>query len=384
MGNVWFLPGFVGSELGSAAGGADLTWLNYTRLALGGGRRLGLAADGVAPLPPDGEQQFVGGLVDRYYGPAFRELGRQLAGLGLVVRPGPYDWRLRTRTQGELLAASIRTSSTSSAPASIVAHSHGGLVARSAWASLVASGDQAKVRRIVTLGSPHYGTWRVGQVWSGSDDAVQQLVILSAARVAGLGYSSVVVWGPAYSAAEVVRITETWPALYEVAPSLAGPDAAADPLRAAFYGALNWPADKRPSQTYLDYARDEWAAFIASAASLPPSWVLTTVAGDGVPTPAKLLAVNQLGTLAGIGLSSAGDGTVTVGSALLPDSAQLTVQCQHADLPWRLAVSGQLAELVTAVRVAPAPPPPPVFDRARLVPILGGPPIPTMAPFVDP
>ena len=106
--------------------------------------------------------------------------------------------------------------------------------------------------------------------------------------------------------------------------------------------------------------------------------MLTSIAGTGVPTVGQLSRPQYLGSARAYSAGSDGDGTVTTGSALVEDSYQYTLAARHADLPLLLASTGILARAVLEVRTPPAPPPPPVTVPGPLVPLLGGPPVPSL------
>jgi len=373
---VYFIPGFGGSALAATPDGRVSVWADYTALAVGGMRKLRLAANGLDPQPPDGEQLFPVSILPAYYAPAIDELRRQVSARGYRLALGPYDWRMRSRRSGSLLAEELLSLDSSSLPATLVAHSDGGLTARGAWAELVDQGQEARVRRIITLGTPHWGSYRVVQLFTGSDPVIQQLIVLSAAASIALNASDVVNRPTAYSRAELASIAQTWVGAYEDLPTLDSPPAAYDPNRRVVYEGLLWRGPSPLSQAHLDEARDSFGPWLRSSASTPPPWVLTCFAGTGMPTYDRLLAPSALGTLPALGQTEEGDGTVTTDSALLAGSAQYTVRVAHADLPLALVRSGQVLDAILDPRGPPDPPPPPVVVPGVLNPTLAGPPLP--------
>lgn len=378
----FFVPGFAGSMLSLDQAGKDVVWCDYSALALGGMRRLALSPDGVTPLPPHGRQLYPAGLYAAYYGEARATLGYQMVTDGYEVVGWPYDWRLRTRSNGELLAQRIRSATSIDDPCAIVAHSFGGVVARAAWADLVATGDQAKVRRIVTLASPHWGSYRVVQLWTGSDKSLRQLQLLSFGPVAVLPAPALLLGALPYSSAELVGLAMTWPALYELLPTIGQPDSGDDPDRLTLYTSTAWRSPTRPAAALLDESRTDFGPWLHGAASVPPAWVLTTVAADGLPTYDRLLAPRALGVLEALGQTAAGDGTVTVASALLASAANVTIPAGHMEVPLAMARDGTLRELVLQVRVAPQPPPPATVRYGPIAVGKAGPPLPADWAFV--
>jgi hypothetical protein len=346
------------------------------RLAFGQVGQLRLAADGLSPGAPDGKPVTDGQPLADYYGPLIIALQAALEPSGYTVFGWGYDWRKSILNQGAFLATTIRLTVTAGDPCSIIAHSQGGLVARAAWANLVATGDSAKVRRIVTLGTPHAGSYSPAALFSLSDQILDQLNQLSSNTQMAVDVFGFFNNGRTWSLTELAELAATWPSLYELLPSLNSPDAAADPNRLALYTASNWPAGRGVSQAWLNHALGPWAAFLASAASLPPAEVLTTIAGTGYSTPFSLADVGSLGDVGALGVTSAGDGRVTVASALLPQSVQYAIVAQHGDLPAAANAAGTLAQLVLAVRTPPVPIPPPATIVGGSVPVLAGPPLP--------
>ena len=67
-------------------------------------------------------------------------------------------------------------------PCSIVAHSAGGLVARAAWLALGQAGATNLVRRIVTYGTPHQGSYGAVRLWSLDAASLTSVQYLAAAR----------------------------------------------------------------------------------------------------------------------------------------------------------------------------------------------------------
>lgn len=382
MPTCYLVPGLAGSELATSPDGRGVVWCSYTSLAFGGLRRLELAADGFQPQPPHGRELYPVGQLGGYYDQAAAGLADQLGQVGWTVNRWSLDWRKRTRPSGRDLALSVMALRNIDLPVAIVGHSHGGLVARACWAELVAAGESARVTRIVTLGTPHWGSYRVAQVWGGDDDSVRQLQILSWGPAAGSPLGSLLIGAIPYSSAEIARIAESWPSFYEVLPVIGAPRSSADTFRADLYTSENWRSSPKPSQALLSEARTSFHAWLLSPASLPPAWVLTTVAGDGVPTPATLYAPQALGRNVALGSSAAGDGSVTVDSALVEDSASYIVRSQHNDLPLNLVRSGLLVDLVIDVRVDPSPPPPLVQVLGPLPIGRSGPPFPSIQSFV--
>jgi Putative serine esterase (DUF676) len=371
----YVVPGLGGTTLGYESGGGAPLWVDYTRIALGQIGAMRLAADGISPASPDGVKLFAGEPLPDYYATCIGELRRQLSPLGYEIVPWGYDWRLSARVNGPALAARIIADVTAGDPCSVVAHSFGGLVARVAWSELLARGQTGLVRRIVTLGSPHLGSYGAVALWSLDSDQLAQVRTLTVATATVLSAISPIIAPFPWSRQALVRLSATWPSLYETLPFLLGPDGTGDPYRSVLYGS-RWPEDRGISQAWLDYARQDWQPFASSMSMFPPADVATAVAGTGFPTPYRLVYPGQLGNDNAYERTSEGDNAVGALSALSLSPSAESYSVAHADLPNQLALSGRLAALVTAARPGPPPPPPPAVLLAGANPVLAGPPSP--------
>jgi len=383
MRSIYLVPGFGGSELRRRDNGA-VTWVSYTRLAVGAIGELRLGPDGVSPGPPDGVQLDAGPPLADYYGSAMSQLAAAMAPYSYVVVPHGYDWRLSCRVTGPALAARIRAEVTSADPCTIIGHSMGGLVARLAWADLVRTGDTGLCRRIITIGAPHWGSYGIVRLWSLDSDVTSQLSLLSTLSIAIYGILVAEANGTYWSQQRIAALVSTFPSAYELLPSLLGPDAAADPARAAIYTGP-WPASRGVSLDRLAEARDVWQPLLAGASTLPPLSVLTTVGGDGYSTVDLLQLPAILGSPFAYRAHDSGDGQVTLASSLLPQSAQYTLAGAHGDLP---IITAGLRQAVAAIldERPPTPPPPPSNHVLGAWPqVLFGPPIPsTISSSFDP
>jgi len=376
MPRCWIVPGFLSCELYSDFERRHLVWVSYPTLMQGGVGYLRLAANGIDPGPPDGRQLFEGPPLADYWNTPINLLLDGLRPHGYRLDVLLYDWRKSITDAGQALANLIRDKDTASDPCSIVAHSMGGLVARAAWASLVLSGQESKVRRIVTLGSPHQGTYAPVSVLSGRYEALDQLEFVSYTLTSGINVLQWPIEFRRYNVPAIRDVAATWPALYSIFPVMGGSDAMNDPHRADLFERSNWPTSIPVQQTWLSYARAVFGPFLLSPTSQPPAWVLTTVAGQGVPTPAGLVRPELLGSAAAIGETQDGDGVVTGSSALMAESKRYVVSARHSDMPAYTAASGELAEWVLEVRDPITPVPPPETIPGVLTPVLAGPPIP--------
>ena len=156
---VFVLPGILGSHL---AEGDQRIWLAW-RL-LGGLKRLAYSATQPGRIRPDGA-----------IGSSYDSLEKFLAQTHEVVEFS-YDWRRPLQDEARRLAAALAAAldarNASGQPVRIVAHSMGGLLARTVqlvdatlWSRLMARPGA----RLLMLGTPNGGSWAPMQVLSGDD-----------------------------------------------------------------------------------------------------------------------------------------------------------------------------------------------------------------------
>lgn len=373
---VFVVPGFAGSQLVTGSPGGAPIWVDYSRLAIGEVGALRLGANGTVPGAPDGVQCYATLPLTSYYGQCVQRLVSNLDPTAWEVFTFGYDWRLRIQVAGEALAQRIRSLASTSSPATIVAHSLGGLVARYAWYSLLHSSQDNLVRRIITLGTPHQGSYYAAELFSLEGEEVFQLVAISQFSAALQRAIIPIPFTHAWTLAELSSLFATWPSLYQAFPVLGSPDAIGDKLRGELYVSGNWPDERGISGLMLGEAAGSWHDLMLSADSVPPAHVLTTVAGSGVSTGEKLVNPSALGTPQAYSDTLAGDGVVTVDSALISGSAKYTLPILHHDLPSVTANSGQLISWILEERSPVAPTPPAVIQTGGIVAMLGGPPFP--------
>ncbi|MEY4762467.1 MAG: hypothetical protein RLZZ200_2323 [Pseudomonadota bacterium] len=164
---VHVVPGFLGSQLGIRRSGnqpPDLLWIDPQDFHLGGLADLSLQAG--LPIVSLGAMPYT-----------YLALKLRLEIAGFTVRWADYDWRRGVEECGAQLASRIAAE-----PARrqyIVGHSLGGLVARAALAA-----TDAMVERVVTLGTPHRGSFAAVQALRGSYFIVRHIAQLDPSRSA--------------------------------------------------------------------------------------------------------------------------------------------------------------------------------------------------------
>ncbi len=374
---VFIVPGLAESALSIAPSGNNPGTLIYPDIPgflLGSFGAMRLAADGVSPGPPDGLALVSPGVLGPWVGNPTAQLQLRARSAGFNLVNWNWDWRKSIFAAGDALAAEIVAATPAGSQSSIVGHSAGGLVARRAWSTLGATGQQHLIRRIVTLGTPHYGSYSVVNAWSAGETFVRTLWSWNSwagQTIPGITFLSDYV---GWSLSQVIALSQTWPSLYEILPMLDAPDAGTDPNRIDLYTAANWGGISPPSQAWLDYARTVFQPWALGSASQPPENILISVAGGYRETPSGLVDVTRLGTPSALGETSDGDDTVTRASAQLVGSTTYRVTPDHSSLYANACQNGDLLEWLT-VSLPPTPPPnPEQFETSPIAVVLDDPP----------
>jgi pimeloyl-ACP methyl ester carboxylesterase len=237
----------------------------------------------------------------------------RLEAAGFTTLIHSYDWRAGIAAAGAELAARIRQSR--AREVALVAHSMGGLLAR---AALNHAGTE-RVRRVVTLGTPHRGTLAAVQALRATYPTVRRLAALD----------------PAHSAEELTaRVFHSFPSLYDMLPE-AGALTDID-----LFDAAQWPVNgPRPDEQALRSAR--------SAARRAPGVDarFSAIAGTGQRTANRL---RRAGDDFEYEISSDGDGTVPLASALLGAERSHVACSEHSGLPRSEQVAHATIELLRA------------------------------------
>ena len=324
---VFVLPGIMGSNL--AAGGARV-WLSLN--FVGGLAKLQYQP-GDNAVTPDGAIAMV-------YGDLIKHLGASHD-----VVEFAYDWRRPVEDEGRRLAAAIDAAldarQASGQPVRILAHSMGGLLARTMWLEAPATWQRMMSHadaRLLMLGTPNAGSWAPMQVLSG-DDTFGNALAAFGSPLADFGARQMMAAMPGFlqlqagltDPALALDKTETW-------AQLAADDLAQMHQKNWWHGhageaqepAYRWGV---PPQPVLDQARalrvrldaqvaGEFAAYagkmalVVGAAKFTPDGY--RIAGEG------FVYENAV---------DGGDGRVPLNSALLPGVATWTLDCDHGALP---------------------------------------------------
>jgi len=272
---VLILPGIMGSTLGLPD---DLIWLDPLDVLRGNLRKLNLKTG-------------VSGIVARgVFLLAYEKLKLRLQIAGFDADFQPFDWRLSISTLGKQLAKRIDDES---GPVHLVAHSMGGLVARACLAA-----KPKKIGRVVTLGTPNFGSFAPLQAFRGVHSVVRKLAWLDLSG----------------SQEDLAQIFKTFPGLCEMFP-------------ADFFSLAAWPSGGvLPDQSMLTASRKEQQAL-----PLPgnqPDWV--QIVGCNKET---VVGATIQGDKFEYTSTNEGDGTVPLALARLPDKVTYYVEESHGSLP---------------------------------------------------
>jgi pimeloyl-ACP methyl ester carboxylesterase len=304
---VYVVPGLMGSQLAVAReppGPDNLLWVDPTDVQQG---RLSLLAIPGDPLKVAGPVLY-----------GFLPLKFALQAAGYAVRTFAYDWRQSISDTGAALAA--RLTGEKAHEINIVAHSMGGLLARVA----LRSESGRRVRRLITLGTPHGGSFAPVQAVRGSYPLVRRLAQIDVQ----------------HDAEALARdVFSTFYSLYQMLPRGLTPD---------LFNQRNWPpAGPQPNATLLDRVK---YLELGGADSR-----VAAIAGFGYETIDHCARVEEEFYYR---YSFAGDGTVPATRAVLAGCPAWYVHAAHGQLPRTPTVHAAVVALLAgaAPQLATAPP----------------------------
>jgi pimeloyl-ACP methyl ester carboxylesterase len=306
---VFLLPGIMGSTLGSPRKLFldDVLWIDPLDIAAGNLRSLAL-------IPGPARHDALGVILIAYL-----KLKLRLRAAGYDVDFFPFDWRLSLEVLGRRLAS--RIAAEPAAEIHLVAHSMGGLVSRAALAQ-----GAAKVKRLVMLGTPNYGSFVPIQALRATYPAVRKVALLD------LRHS------PEELASQVFN---TFAGLYQMLPA---PEkfGVVDVFEAA-----NWPKDgPRPRPELLEIGRQ------AQDLLAPPDERYRLIAGINQDTTTDL---RREGGQFVYTQSREGDGTVPLAFAQLPGVKTWFVDEAHGSLPNHRQVAAAVIDLLATGQTAALP-----------------------------
>lgn len=333
---VFLLPGIMGSEL---AVGDDRVWLDIPDLAFGGLQKLRIDAANVRAI----------GLFNRYYG----ALANYLAGTHKVV-PFPFDWRLAIEQEADRLAEAVRAeleqARRDQQPVRLLAHSLGGLVARTMiarhpdlWRNLCAQPGA----RLVMLGTPNGGSYAINETLVGQSSTLRQLSFIDFR----------------HTQEQLLAIISRFPGMLAMLPV---------DNREDYFSRQTWDDYQRragkgwraPDSADLDRARafrqlldqapvePKVMAYVAGSADVTLCGMYYDRQASANENPIKFLATVR------------GDGRVTWDSGLLADVPTWYMDVEHGDLAASTEDFPALLDLLQSGTTARLPRTPPVSRAA--------------------
>lgn len=320
--NVVYLPGLFGSRLSLPPdffGAVEDVWPPGLNLFTGTLLQLQLGPDGLSPGPRTfGKAMAVRGLVGFEYSP----LAAFMRGRGWNVLEAAYDWRVSVLVSGAAVLSALQGAFGSN-PIVFVGHSMGGLVARACYGLMVNAGLGGQVLGIVTLGTPHFGSWDAVRGFFGLPQLYQALA--SGCGIFGLLF-------PGSRVPYLDAILASWPGWYELLPWRdSGPLATKDPATAQLLYQLSTYSSGNP------FIVAGWlAAAVQTQHFLTPAIPfqrIVCIRGVNYRTPFELTPGVGLVTDAGYQYTGGGDGQVPSDYATVATAANVDRQVSHADLP---------------------------------------------------
>jgi pimeloyl-ACP methyl ester carboxylesterase len=310
--NVVVIHGIMGAELAAldASGAQDPIWLKLLRIVTGRFERLRLGEDG-RTSPYDVRAT---GILKRHYGELLLSLSQRWN-----VRAFWFDWRKDLNLAAAELQAQLSGWFGDDAPFDIVAHSMGGLVARTFIRNYPGRWETA-ARRLIMLGTPNHGSFAIPQVITGAEPIVRKLALLD----------------PYHSRAALLDILNTFPGSFQMLPS---------PLRlpemARLYEPRTWGELNVPER-HLAAARRHHEEL---SGVVDPGRMIY-IAGYNQPTFSGIADWERMDAAEGYLMTRDGDGRVTHELGKLEGVPIYYVEENHGDLPANKDVLDALDELL--------------------------------------
>jgi pimeloyl-ACP methyl ester carboxylesterase len=329
-GNVVVIHGIMGSDLTefAADGGGGRIWASVLRLARGHFGRLRLDEDGRGAR----HDVRATGIMNKYYGELILALSRRWR-----VRPFWFDWRKDLNIAASDLAARVSSWFGDSDPVHIVAHSMGGLVARTfilnheaRWRTMWdKEGKGRRGGRLVMLGTPNHGSFAVPQILTALEPMIKKLAFLDLT----------------HSKADLAQIASTFCGAYQMLPSPLVDEKFARLYEPESYGSF------AISESFLKQAQEHHEKL---AAVVDPERMIY-VAGYAQPTISGFGAGADLTDADAYEVTLDGDGRVPHALGLLKTRAGVEVPTfyvkeDHGRLPENERVLAALDELLETGR----------------------------------
>jgi pimeloyl-ACP methyl ester carboxylesterase len=290
-GTIVLLPGILGSELWEPH---EHIWLDVWSIIKGDFDQLQVNPDGSSRKPITAPA-----VLKRYYG----EMTTSLHGIGKLL-VFPFDWRLDIAAAAQQLKHSLDATAAPNEPVFFVAHSMGGLVVRSLFAQYPA--EHARTKLFIMMGTPNLGSYEIPALYFGLND-VMKLVAFADQQ---------------HYMPDLLQFAKYFTGTYQMLPFFTNVPAAQCLYDTATYGPLNAPADRfdraKTFQSDVSDALDSRCRYIA---------------GAGEPTKNGIRDWNNLSSLDGYTMTTAGDGTVPHALGIIDGITAYFVHEKHSNLP---------------------------------------------------
>jgi pimeloyl-ACP methyl ester carboxylesterase len=325
--NVVVIHGIMGGELTTMnrSGSGEQVWVKAFRIMRGWLSRLRLNDDGSAEYDSDYDVH-ASGIMKRYYGELLLKLS-----INANVRAFWFDWRKDLQVAANDLDAKIN-GWFSDQPVHLVAHSMGGLVARTfikkfpkRWETMKGEGqgpDGMELGgRLVMLGTPNYGSFSIPQVLTGIEGLVKKLTMLDFR----------------HDSAQLLEVFNSFVGTYQMLPS---PFKMKDMEK--LYNAGIYP-NSTVMQRHLDNAKrhHDFLRDVIDAERM------IYIAGSDQPTFNDINDFNKLGSLDSYNVTRKGDGRVPHELGLLDGVQTYYVREEHGNLSSNADILDVLDELLS-------------------------------------
>lgn len=316
-GVVFVLPGIMGSQLWDLGSNPCRIWIEPKHIVGGRLARLELDSTGTDDAQ-SGVRIRSNGVIGGYYGTLVRNLNQN----DFAACAFDFDWRRDLDTLAGRLAEAVESIG-NDVPIQIVAHSMGGLVVRTVFATRPAAAS--RIQRLVMLGTPNFGSYVPVQVFTGQHTFTK--------LVAGLDLRN--------RREDLIRYFATFPGLVAMLPN---PDRTEDG-QPQFFAAATWP-ESNLSQARLDRARAEQRRLDSD---MPWRDRYTLIVGADRRTPARARRNGKRGFDFD---ARDGDGTVPTSLCLLPGvAATHFTRAEHGAMPSDRTVINAIVSVLSGSQV---------------------------------